>query len=159
MTVIKRNLLLAVSFAVMIGLSILALNLKAAGQLRYARFNIDMLGLIFDSYHKRYDAYPENLNKLPKFYVVYALEGLSCNPKMFAEGKFRGYRYDASVMGKNKFVISASPFGFWPAKEEFGITENGALKSNDIQVDILADSYDEVDRWKAIKRLEKIRMQ
>src|SRR3989338_2266598 len=130
-------------------------TVKRAGYVRQARFTTDIVYKIMAEYYKRYKIYPESFKKLPRFYVVSALDRYYLDSKNLADGRCRGYRYDLQLIGKDKFVISVSPIGFWPAPVEFGITEKGILKSNGHSVDGQADSYDEVEGWGTIPNLRQ----
>lgn len=98
-------------------------------------------------YYKYHRQYPESWAKFPKFYVVSPVEKFYLDSDMLAKGPFGGYRYSLATYADGRFVVSASPSGFWRWTSEFGITENGILKENKKAVDFGEDSYGEVGRW------------
>ena len=132
--------------------------IKKAGEARQARFNVDIIHKVIMEYYRRHKSYPEDLHKLPKFYVVSAMDKLYFESSGLNKDEWQGYRYHFQLIGKDKFVLSASPVEFWKAPFEFGITEKGILKSNDRAIDVSADSYEEVDSWKATGGFDRIKI-
>lgn len=153
---IKRRVIVVIISCIVIALVVFGFMVRAAGFARQARFNVDVIYKVIIVYYNRNQSYPANLKELPRFYVVSALEKFYLDSAKLARGAWDGYRYDFKSFGKNNFVLSASPVGFWPAGIEYGITAKGVLKANDHRPDKGADLPQEVESWRAVDSLNKI---
>ena len=145
---IRKNLIRIILIILFSGLFIFGVTLKKVGERRQVRFNLGMMYKLMNEYYRHHQRYPESLAKFPKFYVVSPIEKFYLDSNMLAKGVFGGYRYNLTLVGGDRFVVSASPVGFWPLASEFGISEKGILKENKTAVDGTEDSYGEVDIWK-----------
>ncbi len=146
---ISKSIPLVIFMVIIVIVFILFMNVKAAGQIRQARFNMTGLQSVISQYYKVNGHYPVALSDLPKFYAVSAMDKLYFDFGHFTDGEFGGYRYDFNLPSEGKFVLSASPQHLWPKAVEFGLTQAGNLKMNVRNVDELPDTYDEVDHWQA----------
>ena len=50
-----------------------------------------------------------------------------------------------------------SSVGWFSSGIEFGITDKGILYMNKQNIDVLPDSYEEVEGWKILPRIENVR--
>ena len=146
---IKKNLVKMIFFILLIALCIFGVTLKKAGERRQVRFNLVMMHKLMNEYYRHHHCYPASWGKFPKFYVVSPIEKFYLDSNMLVKGVFNGYRYNLALVGEDRFVISASPIGFWPLASEFGINQKGILKENKVAVDGVGDSYGEVENWKS----------
>ena len=133
-----------------------AVTFYAGAQIKKARFAVDALQQYLQSYNLVEQKAIERLSDLPDFYLVSPSASLSLKSSDLKQGVNNGYVYDLQYLGKDKFVISASPAGTF-AFYEFGITDKGILRMNNKSVDVNADSYEEVEQWPTITREERIR--
>lgn len=121
-----------------------------------AKFNVDILERFIRLYRLEHKEFPPSLSDLRPIDVVSFGESLALNSKDLASGEWRGYRYAYQRLDKEKFVLSASPVGFLPAEIEFGITEQGFLRLNTLEVDPDHDSRVEMEEWKRLRRSEGV---
>ena len=149
----KKLFIVIAGIVFVVGVTIFSLIINAAGEARYARLSIDALGLVLYQYHKQYLTYPADLKDLSRFYAVSVFENFYLDSSNLKKKGRRGYYYDFSRLNADRFVLSASPVWLWPGRYEFGITEKGILRSNDVSIDSAADIYEEVESWKAVPRL------
>ena len=129
----------------------------AANQARQARFTVDVLEQYLKAYKLVEHRSIESLRGLPDFYLISPYDSLSLRSADLKQGIKNGYIYDFQYLGDDKFVISASPVGALPFRQEFGITDDGVLRMNTQKVDVDADNYEEVEKWPVITRKERVR--
>lgn len=148
----------AVLVAVLILVSFLALKVYRYQQVRQARFTVDVLQRFIQSYRLIEGKTVGSLAEVPDFELVSPADSLRLRGKDLRKSPVRnGYIYDLQDLGEGVYVISASPIGLLTPKLEFGITEDGLLKMNQAGTDALPDKHDEVQRWQAIKSVERVR--
>ncbi len=135
------------------------LQIFIAGQVRQARFNVDVLGQVIDAYFKTKGQYPSSLEKLSKFVVVSARDHLYCDNNYFKKRQHGGYSYDFNRIDSTHFVLSACPVGWMLGSPAFGLTEDGILRIKVSDVHFQTDSYMKVKGWKPIERLNRIVVQ
>ena len=121
-----------------------------------ARFNVDVLERYIQLYHLEHSEYPAALPQIRPIDVVAFGESLALNSRDLEKREWRGYHYAYQRLDKDKFVLSASPVGFFPARIEFGTTEDGFLRFNTEDVDSAYDSAEEVQEWQAFRRSEGV---
>jgi hypothetical protein len=121
-----------------------------------ARFSVDALELFLKAYEKVYQKPIESLSDFPDFHLVSTFEGMFLESQKIKKVFMEGYLYDFERLDKVRFVISASPVGFWSGQKEFGITDKGILRVNSRKTDVAADNYDEVESWTEIPRSDRI---
>jgi hypothetical protein len=132
--------------------------LNAVTQVIQARFTVDALERYLKAYQRIENRTIRSLAELPDFTLISAGESLSLNSADLRKGGiYRGYVYDMQYLKGGKFVISASPVGKFPSRPEFAITEDGDLRTNMKDTDVIADAHDEVQTWTAIQRGQGIR--
>lgn len=133
------------------------LVLRASNQARKARFNVDVLQRYIRALEIVEKKEIKNLSELPDFHIISTYDSLSITGEDLKKGIVDGYVYDMSPWGSGGYVISASPIGLLRPNLEFGITEDGILRMNDRNVDLMPDDYDEVTKWEKIPRSEQVR--
>jgi len=126
------------------------LEVMPYNQARQARFNIDVLGRYLISSRIMTDRIVKSLAEVPEFEIVSTRESLALKSAAIRDGKEGPYRYHLENLGEFEFVISASPSGLFAPREEFGMTEQGILKYNTVNVDPFPDSREEVNGWESI---------
>ena len=122
-----------------------------------ARLTVDALGQYIQAYKIIEGKSINSLRELPPFQIISPSYSFFLNSDNIKNGMWKGYKFDLQVLKSNRFVVSASPFGQFPGKQEFAITERGILKYNTENVDTEADSYEEVAAWNELPRMEHLR--
>ena len=126
---------------------------------RQAQFTVDALGRFIEAYQILMQREVMSIEDLPDFLLISRNEGFKLRSTDLKSGYFGGYIYDFESIGEGQFVISASPLGLFSPKKELGITHEGILRVNELNVDGQPDGFDEVGSWQPIERSLSIRTQ
>ncbi len=128
-------------------------------QSRGARFTVDVLQRYISAWERVTDRKIFSWDDIPDFDIISPADSLRVRSADLKRNAFRrcGYVYDMRFEEEARYVISASPMGLLSPRVEYGITEQGILKENTRDVDLLPDSRGEVSSWKAIERIENAR--
>jgi hypothetical protein len=134
------------------------IRLYGLNQARQARFTVEVLSRFIQAYKRSEGKMITRLADLPDFDIISAADSLSFSSADLKKSPvLSGYVYDMQFFSPDKYVISASPMGLFAPAVEYGVTENGQVKTNARDVDVQADSYEEVLGWGADSRVERIR--
>ena len=96
----------------------------------------------------------ESLKDLPSISILSAGHNFLLKFDSLREETHKGYRYYFKNLENGKFILCASPVGKFLIGKEFAITEQGILKYNSRNVDVQQDSYEEIEKWNELSRVE-----
>lgn len=134
-----------------------AVGMYAGALANQARFNVDALARYVVAYQAVEGKTIESLGDLPDFEIISSAEGFLLRSREIRKVITGGYAYDLQSSGGGKFLISASPVGWFSSGYEFGIMEDGELRMNNKDADASVDLPDELQGWRKISRADSMR--
>jgi len=132
---------------------------KTIYQAKQARFNVDALDRYVRSYERMTGEKIVSIADLPDFHLISKFEGFQLKDEDLKKGIHEGYVYDLREMGTEDYVVSASPVGFMSPNLEFAALSDGNIYLNKKNLDVTADTAQEVRKWQVLMRAMVVRSQ